>query len=159
LGRLEIEANRLLTLSIAPNTQKVYNTAWEAYANMRREIGAQAKLPIARSDIISFIAHLSITGKSAATIRSYISGLAFMHKSNNFEDPADCFLVRKLIEGCRRDNPGAPDSRRPLTLSMLKGAVIGLRSVCSTVYETCMFKAAFLLAFFWLFESRRVYST
>ena len=148
MGRLEIEAQRLLDLSIAPNTRKAYKTAWDAYEKMRSELGAQAILPVSRSDLISFIAHLSVTGKAAATISAYVSGISFLHKSKNLDDPADCFLVRKMLEGCRRDKPYAPDSRRPLTFNLLKASFEGMSSVCVSVYEACMFQAALLLAFF-----------
>lgn len=135
-------------LSVAPNTHKAYQSAWDAYANMRSEIGQQAQLPVSRTDLILFIAHLSISGKAPSTIGSYVSGLSFLHKRNDFNDPADCFLVRKMIEGCRRDNPRVSDARRPLTIHMLESVVGGMSAVCSSVYEMHMFQAALLLAFF-----------
>ena len=115
---------------------------------MCKVVGAKAKLPMSRSELSSFIAHLSVSGKAAATIASYVSGLSFIHKSKDLDDPADCVLVRKMIEGCRRDNPSRPDMRRPLTFTMLKAAFSGLKSVCSNLYEVSLFQAALLLAFF-----------
>ena len=115
---------------------------------MRSEIRARAALPITREELVEFIAHLSLTGKKASTIGSYISGLAFLHKSKNFQDPSDCFVVRKLLEGCKRDQPGKPDGRRPLTLDLLKQALNGLKVSCYSLYETAMFQAAMVLAFY-----------
>ena len=75
MDRLKIEADRLLALSVAPNSHKAYSTAWQAYEKMCTEINAPATLPISRSQLIAFIAHLSISGKQASTIVVYISGL------------------------------------------------------------------------------------
>ena len=147
MGRLKIEAQRLLSLSIAPNTHKAYGTAWVSYENMCREMGRVALLPVSKINIIDFISYLSIQGKSAATISSYISGVSYFHKCQGFDDPADCFVVRKMIEGCRRDNPTLPDTRKPLTLEMLDAVLVALPRVCNSLYETCVFTVALLLAF------------
>ena len=148
MDRLKIEADRLLALSIAPNSHKAYSTAWQAYEKMCTEINAPATLPISRSQLIAFIAHLSISGKQASTIVVYISGLAFLHKSKGFPDPSDCFIIRKMLEGCRRDRPRVPDFRHPITHDILKHAVSGCQAVCYTVYDACMFRAAMVLAFY-----------
>ena len=148
LGRLKVEADRLLALSIAPNSHKAYNSAWKAYEKMRNEINKSADLPVARADLLEFIAYLSLTDRCASTIGSYVSGLGFLHKSNDMDDPADCFVVRKMLEGCRRDKPRKPDIRRPLTLTLLKCAVEGTQMICTSVYESCLFKAAMVLAFY-----------
>ena len=55
MGRLKIEAQRLLSLSIAPNTHKAYGTAWVSYENMCREMGRVALLPVSKINIIDFI--------------------------------------------------------------------------------------------------------
>ena len=148
MDRLKIEADRLLALSIAPNSHKAYATAWQAYQNMCAEINIPATLPISLTQLIAFIAHLSLSRKQASTIGVYISGLAFLHKSKGFPDPSDCFIIRKMLEGCRRDRPGVPDVRHPLTYDMLTQAVGGSHVVCHSLYESCMFRAAMVLAFY-----------
>jgi hypothetical protein len=88
---------------------------------MRCELGLTSKLPVSRSDPIEFIAHYQYKeSRRLLFIGSYISGLSCMHKSKEFDDPADCFTVRKMFEGCRRDSPNMPDTRKPVTLCMLK---------------------------------------
>lgn len=150
MGRLKAEADRLLDRSIAPNSHRAYDSAWQAYVVFCNDICSEPTLPISRQQLMLFIAHLSISGKQASTISSYISGLAYIHKSKNFVDPTDCFVVRKLIEGCRRDNPPVQDIRRPLTLDMLSHAIAGTTTVCSSLYEACLFRAAMLVAFYGL---------
>jgi len=148
MERLKIEADRLLVLSIAKNTHKTYENAWNAFIRMCSETDIRPVLPISRSNLIAFIAHLSITGKKASTISSYVSGLSFFHKCQNYDDPADCFVVRKMLEGCRRDRPSIPDFRHPLTQPLLQQAVKGAQLVCNSIYETYLFQAAMTLAFY-----------
>ena len=61
-------------------------------------------------------------------------------------DPSDNFVVRKLREGCRRQYRQA-DGRRPITLPVLQ-KLSSLSELCSSSYETYLFRAAFSLAFF-----------
>ena len=70
MGRLKIEAQRLLSLSIAPNTHKAYGTAWVSYENMCREMGRVALLPVSKINIIDFISYLSIL--SALIFQAYL---------------------------------------------------------------------------------------
>ena len=77
MERLKIEAGRLLVLSIAKNSRKTYETAGKAYTKMCSDTDTQAVLPISHSDLIDFIAHVSLSGKKASTISAYVSGLAF----------------------------------------------------------------------------------
>lgn len=135
-------------MSLSENSHKMYNSAWLSYQNMQRELGKPASVPISRDDLVAFIAHLSLSGKKASTICSYVSGLAFLHKSKNFADPSDCFLVRKILEGSRRDKPSTPDFRHPLTLNLLHTAITGTKIICLSDYEATLFEAAMVLAFY-----------
>ena len=96
--------------------------------------------------MVAFISALSLEGKAPSTIMSYIAGVAYMHKVNNWQDPTKSFIIQKLIEGSKRLN-GRPDGRAPLTLNVLVDVLNTLHKVCSSTYETLLFRSAFSLTF------------
>ena len=53
------------------------------FCEMRGTIG----LPITGEDLCSYIAHLTQSGRTSASIRRVIAGVATIHKLNRFEDP------------------------------------------------------------------------
>jgi len=88
---------------------------------------------------------------SPTSIASYISGLSFFHKINGWYSIADVFVVRKLLQGCRRLRP-VVDKRAPITVSMLRQICTIMPTITYTYYETVLFKALFTVAFFGLFR-------
>lgn len=62
-------------------------------------------------------------------------------------DETKNFLVLKVLEGMRRIGRSA-DARLPITLELLKQLVETLPGICHDTYETKLFRAAYLLAFF-----------
>ncbi len=98
-----------------------------------------------------FIASLSLQRKSPATARSYISAISTWHKLHNLSDHTNNFLVVKALSGftkiCRTQ-----DVRRPITAHILAQVLGALNSVCSSTYESALFRAAFTTAFFVFFR-------
>ena len=138
--------NRLLSLSIAPNTKRVYTVGWNAFCQFK---GWRPNTIACGSiqDISQFVAWLSLRNLSPRTISTYVAGVGFFHKVNGWEDPTRDFLVTKLLEGCHRDRPSV-DSRLPISLPILSDMVRALPHVCSSHFECEMFKAVLLSAFF-----------
>lgn len=103
--------------------------------------------PVEPSDIVAFIAFMSLSGRAPSSVNSHISALAFVHNINGWEDPTNGFLIKKLKEGCRRVSPRV-DNRLPITPAILEKIVSSLPSICKNLYEVALFRSAFLLAFF-----------
>ncbi|CAC5400703.1 unnamed protein product [Mytilus coruscus] len=82
-----------------------------------------------------------------ATVESYISGISFSHKSLNLEDTTKNFIISKMLEGLHRRNP-QKDNRAPITLSLLPQITDALPSICTSTYESLLFRSSFILAFF-----------
>ncbi|VDI47861.1 Hypothetical predicted protein [Mytilus galloprovincialis] len=82
-----------------------------------------------------------------ATVRLYISGISFSHKERNLEDTTKNFVVSKMLEGLHRNHPQR-DNRAPVTLPLLRQITDALPSICSSTYESLLFKSSFILAFF-----------
>ena len=73
-------------------------------------------------------------------------------------DTTATFIVKKLLEGCRRTRPQR-DVRAPITEAMLGKLCAVLPGICFSRYETILFKAAFLTAYFGLLRVSEVVFT
>ena len=147
LETLELEAQRLLASSIAAGTRSTYTTGIRNFEQFRISIGLGCLWPAPEQHVIAFIANMSLDGKAASTIDTYIAALSYKHKVNGWLDPSNNFLIKKLREGCRRQNRNS-DLRRPITIPLLRALCSSLAGICHSSFEEALFRAAFSLAFF-----------
>lgn len=125
----------------------VYENAITSFSNFRRSFGIEEIWPPTIDHLINYVAYLSKTGYSAKTARTYLSGVNYKMKINNWYDYSESFILEKMLSGMHRLNKRS-DSRKPITIDILTQIIPKLQYVCSSSYETQMFKAAFCLAFF-----------
>ncbi len=97
--------------------------------------------------MVQFIAFLSVNKYAPTSIATYVSGIASTLRLSGSPDITKHFIIKRLLDGCRRLN-SRRDARRPITLLILQRIVPALDSVCSSHFEACLFRTAFLLAFF-----------
>ena len=147
LEDLNIEADRLITHSMAANTWKTYKTAVDSINEFRHIYALSNSWPIALDEIINCIAYLSYTGLSSSTISTYISGISCVHKIRGLTDSTNSFLVTKMLEGLRRKSRRYTDLRAPATLGLLHKLIRALPIICSSNYEARLFASAFSLLF------------
>jgi site-specific recombinase XerD len=121
------------------------------FTKFRRKYEFQNLWPIPVRHVVLFIAHCFEKGLSPKSISSYISGLNYYHKLSEFYDIAQNFIVKKILEGCHRKRR-TKDKRAPLTFNVLTAVCAALQHVATNQYESCLFKALFLLAYFGLFR-------
>ncbi|KAK6165930.1 hypothetical protein SNE40_022736 [Patella caerulea] len=113
----------------------------------RQSFGIPAVWPLQIADITSFIVFLFRSGVSHSTVKCYISGLSFHSQINNLPDPTNSYLIKKILEGFKRSKGPTTDTRLPITYQLLTNIIGSLGNVCTTVFETKLFAAAFSLAF------------
>ncbi|CAG2200019.1 unnamed protein product [Mytilus edulis] len=97
------EMNHLLINSLAPSTQKAYLHSMDIFVKFRENHGFSDVWPIPLDDLTSFIVYMFRKKLSHSTVSGYISGLSYFNKINNLEDNTQKFVVRKLIEGIKKD--------------------------------------------------------
>jgi hypothetical protein len=139
--------SRLLAASIAPNSHKAYATGWNAFCRFRQPSLDTVGPPASAVEVRRFVAWLSLRGLAPATIANYVSGVGYFYKLHGMSDPTKDFLVSKLIEGSRR-GCGLVDNRVPISLPILQQLIDSLPHICASQFESTMFKAVFLGAFF-----------
>lgn len=147
MDHLRLSRNQLLSASVAPNTLSVYSNALSTFEHFRNRYNLGTMWPVPIQHITLFIAHSFELGYSPATVASYLSGVAFYHKLQNYPDPTAAFVVKKLLEGFKRSRRRY-DIRAPITENILRRICTVLPDICYSDYEACLFKSAYLLAYF-----------
>ena len=74
------------------------------------------------------------------------------------DDPTAVFIVKKLLEGFRRTCQRR-DVRAPITEAVLQKIYSVLPDICFSTYESCLFKAAYLVAYFGLLRVSEIVFT
>jgi hypothetical protein len=103
-----------------------------------------------------FIASLHDEGLASSLIFSIVSAITFVHRLLRMPDPANDFVTKKMLQGCKKSKPSV-DSRRPITQEILGE----LSRVCtlflSGIFEQTRFKAVFS-GFLWVTYNRENYT-
>ncbi len=76
-----------------------------------------------------------------------ICNLHFNPLVHGFLDPTNNFIVKKMLEGKRRDNP-IKDSRLPITATVLEKRITTLHFLSSNMYKLALFTAVYLVSYF-----------
>ena len=57
------------------------------------------------TNVQEFVAWLSLHNLSPSTITTYVTRVGHFHKVHGWSDPAEDFIISKLLEGAHRDTP------------------------------------------------------
>ncbi|XP_071109178.1 integrase/recombinase xerD homolog [Haliotis cracherodii] len=158
MAHLKQEVDRLLLQSLSENTWSTYRTGINALQQFRSVHQLPETWPVPLDKVVNFIAHLSVTNHSPNTVKTYIAGISANHKLKGMEDCTNHFLVTKLITGMYKSR-GRQDTRKPITLDLLKVVINNLTQVCSSSYEVCLFRAVYCKAFFGFFRVSELVQT
>ena len=121
------------------------------FVKFRKDYSLKQEWPASHEQIVLFIAHCFESGLSPRSIKTYISGLNYFHKLNGWFDMCDNFLIKKLLEGCSRSRV-TKDNRAPITKRILLALITELPKICYNEFETKLFTAIWVLAYFGLFR-------
>lgn len=114
-------------------------------------------LPVSVEQLTQFIVVCTHRQLQPATITSYLSAIAYVHRVLNLVSPTDSFIVKKLLHGLRRSSNF--DKRLPFTVPQLIQLTNALTQFTHSTFSYVLFKAMFLLAFFGLFRVGEIAST
>ena len=115
--------------SLSDNSQLVYRKAFSAFYQFRVAYKLPNTCPLPVAHLTLFITYCFEMGYASSTITTYLAGLSFYHKLHYPEDPTASFVVKKLLEGCRRIRRHH-DVRAPITESILRKICLILPDVC-----------------------------
>ncbi|XP_033760621.1 uncharacterized protein LOC117342549 [Pecten maximus] len=141
-------AVKLFDAAFSSNTHVSYRTAINSYNKFHLHLtGMSSSFPAPVAKVVQYISWLYQNGKSANTIHTYLAGLASQHKMKGFEDPTQCFLIKKILKGVQNLSAG-PDMRLPITPSILEQLISALQHTSPNYYDRKLLQAMFTLSFF-----------
>ena len=145
--------DQLFKSSVAVSSLKVYRRAWVLFQQAMSSMGINftgfRDLPVSVNHLMLFIGYLSHLGFAAASITSYSSAIAYIHKLLNLPDPSKLFVVQKLIAACNKLNKSM-DSRLPITIVILQRLCHSVDHTISSHYNKQLFHTMFVISFFGL---------
>ena len=146
MGDLQQEWTGLISAARSQNTQAVYRQALESFSKFIGIYFPGQYASFTHEQVALFISYLSLQDYAAATISAYVAGLSFHLRSQDRCDVTQHFVVRLLLEGCRRRRSNV-DTRCPITVGLLERLLPCLAAVC-TSYDAALFRSCFTMAFF-----------
>ena len=158
LGHLHARASRFLEASSAYNSNKTYENALATFDKFRNLYQMPLVWPASKDQVILFIAYCFECGYAPSSIATYIGGISFKHKLHAWYEPLQVFVIKKLVEGCKRSETRR-DTRSPVTPNMLKAICSKLPILCYSHYESLLFKGAYLLAYYGLLRVSEIVFT
>lgn len=132
--------------SLAPKTWDSYISSWNDWNNFCDSFSNSCNYPLLEL-MLCFITSLMSRNLSATHISKILAGISFCQKIQGITPVNNNFLVRQALKGYRKNFPRV-DNRRPITFDILSKLIEILPAVCSSSFESTLFRAAFTLAFF-----------
>lgn len=132
--------------SIAPRTWEDYSSSWRDWPEFCAGFNSY---PLC-SDVNLFLCYLASCmsrGLSASYISKIFAGISFFLKLNGFPSILDNFIIKQALKGYKKSFP-RQDSRRPITPEILEKIVNIIPIICNSPYESSLFRAVFVIAFF-----------
>lgn len=102
MGNHSATIDQLLEASISENSSKVYKQGIQAFINFRMHASLDDLWPPPLVHVVNFIAFMKESGLAHSTAKCYMSGLSYVINLHGWENPTECFLVRKLMVGFKR---------------------------------------------------------
>ena len=143
-------ARYLISKSLSVSSRNTYSNAYKLFDKFSKLSGLSIladSLPIDAACIASFISYMFSLAYAPSSIITYVAAISFIHKVGNWPDPANSFIVQKMLIGIQKEQ-GKTDYRKPILPSLLKKLVWSLNSAVSSNFTRHFFTAIFLLAFY-----------
>ena len=141
----------LLHSSLSTASRKSYQRSWTVFTEFYHRFHTTTiSLPVPPSCLALFISYLCAKGLAPATINSYMSAIAYIHKLKGMVDPTKSFLIEKLLVAVGRR--GKSDTRLPLSRPLIYELVEALKHTNQSAYQRGLYKAMFLVAFYGFFR-------
>lgn len=136
----------MLENSFAKNTLQSYTTGLNSFDQFRSNYELPKSWPPTIEQVSTYVSWLSLQGLSHNTARLYVNAIGFQCKMKDVKDITRHFIIQKVLEGLKR-SMSVRQSRLPITGNILLAILKVLPSVCSNLYESYLFSAAYCLAF------------
>ena len=138
---------RLLNAALTEGTRHAYKHAVTSFtAFSTTHFPASSVFPASIGALAAFVAHLFSQNYAPATLLTYMSALSYVHKLADMADPTQHFVIKKLLAGAQK-LAAKPDTRLPITPTVLHKIVDATPFIVSSNYVCYMLQSMFLLSF------------
>lgn len=131
---------------MAKGSWATYQRTVTAMTTFLQQFQIDTTLPISPIILAFFITHMYNQKYAPSTIETYVAAIGYVHKLCGKADPTVNFLVKKAIQGAKKER-ATLDVRLPITYPILTKLVEALPFCTNTRYQHLMFASMFLLAF------------
>ena len=139
----------MLDKSLTASSKRSYQKAYQHIKEFHDSLNLELSLPISINRTIAFISYLHEKQYAPSTITTYLSAIAYYHKTLQLTDPTNSMLVRKCVKGLRKNNNRKEKPR--VTLRALK-ALIRVSDKQLNQYEAKLFQCVATMLFFGMFR-------
>lgn len=148
----------MIWASLADATRVSYARKIQEFLVFRRQQRLEDAWPLPVAHLMRFVIALRDTDLSARSIAVYLAALSFQARALGWEDNTADFRVRRMLEGLKQSCPRPSDAHRPVSPAMLQALCAEFGLLCTSHYETVLFKACCLVLFFGAFRPSEVLS-
>jgi site-specific recombinase XerD len=103
-------------------------------------------LPASTYEVALYITHLAQSGLKSTTCRTHLSAISFFHKIHSHPDPADSFLIRKLLTSHKK-NDDPPAVRKPITAKILTKLIKKIQTSTYTSHSKKLYTSVFTMMY------------
>ena len=86
----------------APNTRRVYASAWRTFLRWSEARGHPYHLPVSTADLLDYLHHLAALGRRWSTLQTHKSAVIKAHHRAGLPNPADNEPFREAMRGIGR---------------------------------------------------------
>ncbi|XP_055336569.1 uncharacterized protein LOC129587019 isoform X1 [Paramacrobiotus metropolitanus] len=137
---------QLMHHHISVSTRRTYESAVKQFA---RFVGSPLdQIVISEVVVLNFIAHLFRRGLKFASVKTYLAAISNFAVEHGSIDPSSSVRISHALKGYQRLIPVAVDSRRPVSLDIMRILKCRLRSSTLSHYDQILLWCAFCFAYF-----------
>ena len=134
---------RLLNAALSEGTKKAYRRVVTSYADFSKANLPTSPIFLAPTGVLAaFIAQLNTKYYALTTLLTYMSALSYVHKLAGMPDPAQHFIIKKLLAGAQKLS-GKPDTRLLISAAVLYKVVDSTLFIVSSAYLRHMLLSIF----------------
>jgi len=145
--RLPERARKYVTASKSANTLKAYASAYRDFTFYCETVANARALPAASETVCDYIAYLADGRVKVSTIDQRIAAIAFMHTSQNLDDPTAHAMIKETMSGIRRAIGTAPNQKAPLLRDDTRRIALSLEDDVRGKRDTAILLLGFAGAF------------
>ena len=146
-AELENFVDTLVTRSLAPTTLAKYISTWKNFTNFLGSRNLPHFSNVKAGHIALYLGNLANNGLKHSTICSRLSAIEWFLKINGNDDPSRRVLLQRVLKGINNISVSKVKKNLPITKRLLSEIVGIISFATSTVYESVLIKACFLLAY------------